>query len=141
MGIKTYKPRNLRDAAPSFQPRKFDPERDKRQALYRDNTDWRDFAKRFLDVNRECYTCGKVATVVDHLVPHKGDRVWFEKDGNHLALCQTCHNIVTGKFDYKYRPGDSIEPKTKWMNEERARNEILQARNFNRPKVLKYREV
>ena len=76
--------------------------------------------------------------MVDHLVPHKGDEILFEKLGNHIPLCIACHNYVTGKFDYNYRVGDSIEPKTKWLNEERDRNQVLRDRKFKAVKVLKY---
>lgn len=32
------------------------------------------------------------ATVVDHIVPHRGDRALFWEHGNWQALCETCHN-------------------------------------------------
>ena len=74
------------------------------------------------------------------MVPHKGDVVLFEKTGNHIPLCNKDHNTITGKFDYNYKVGDSIEPKTKWMSDERARNEIIQSRKFPSIKVLSYYE-
>lgn len=32
------------------------------------------------------------ATVVDHIVPHRGDYELFWKDGNHQSLCKACHD-------------------------------------------------
>lgn len=79
-----------------------------------------------------------MATVVDHMVPHQGDKYWFEKVGNHLPLCVTCHNTVTAKFDRYYVKGDSIEPKTNWLNGERLRNELKLDKKFPSIKVIQY---
>ena len=37
------------------------------------------------------------ATVVDHIVPHKGDPFLFWNPNNLQSLCEICHNIKTGK--------------------------------------------
>lgn len=76
--------------------------------------------------------------MTDHLRPHKGDKTWFEKTGNHIALCEKCHNTVTAKFDKNFREDTGIEEKVKWLSEERARNEMLQNRKFPSVKVLNY---
>lgn len=139
--IKTYKPRHLRTGTnASFHPRKFDPTGDADRKLH-ESDKWRNFSIRFREVNPECYVCGGKSEVTDHVEPSKGRREAFERTANHIALCSVCHNTVTAKFDMKWRPGESTTPKITWLNEERARNEILQDRKFSRPKVLKYREV
>lgn len=135
MGIKIFKPTHKRVATGH---REFNPERDKRQALYRGNDTWRKFSSKFLETNPVCYCCNERSSVTDHLVAHKGDKTLFEKTGNHVALCAKCHNTVTSKFDKNYRPGESVEEKTKWMNEVRARNEILQNKKFPAVKVISY---
>lgn len=49
----------------------------------------------------ECERAGKVeaATVVDHIVPHKGDQVKFWEPTNHQGLCAACHNRKTARED------------------------------------------
>lgn len=32
------------------------------------------------------------ATVVDHIIPHRGDQTLFWDSSNWQALCETCHN-------------------------------------------------
>jgi 5-methylcytosine-specific restriction protein A len=36
-----------------------------------------------------------LATVVDHVIPHRGDVELFWKPGNHQALCKACHDRKT----------------------------------------------
>lgn len=38
-----------------------------------------------------------VATVVDHIVPHRGDMRLFWDRSNWQALCETCHNAKTAR--------------------------------------------
>lgn len=83
--------------------------------LYRGNQDWAQYRDRFLRQNKFCYACGKIACVVDHITPHKGDKILFEKLDNHLPLCFTCHNIVTAKFDRTFVVGAPILPKISWI--------------------------
>ena len=46
------------------------------------------------------------ATVVDHIVPHRGDPKLFWDPDNWQTLCKRCHDKKTGEFDsrpeYKY---------------------------------------
>jgi 5-methylcytosine-specific restriction enzyme A len=74
------------------------PEREKTQAMYV-TKEWRQYKFRFLHHNPLCYMCESKATVVDHIVAHKGDKILFEKLDNHLPLCVRCHNTLTAKFD------------------------------------------
>ncbi len=39
------------------------------------------------------------ATVVDHIVPHKGDQVLFWRRSNWQALCKACHDRKTARED------------------------------------------
>ncbi len=39
------------------------------------------------------------ATVVDHIVPHKGDRALFWNSNNWQPLCKRCHDIKTARED------------------------------------------
>ena len=62
---------------------------------------WREARKLFLQRNPLCQNClknGKVtpATVVDHIVPHRGDPILFWDQENWQALCKSCHDSKTG---------------------------------------------
>lgn len=51
-----------------------------------------------------CEHCIKVdritaATIVDHIVPHKGDMVLFWDHDNWQALCKPCHDYKTATQD------------------------------------------
>jgi 5-methylcytosine-specific restriction protein A len=51
-----------------------------------------------------CVPCGErgltmAATVVDHIVPHKGDKTLFWSSDNWQSLCATCHNRKTATSD------------------------------------------
>ena len=39
------------------------------------------------------------ASVVDHIVPHKGDQTLFWDKANHQALCKTCHDSHKKRFE------------------------------------------
>lgn len=135
---KLFKPK-FKKIGETFKPRVFDPTRERDQKLHK-TEEWKKFSLSFLKINPECYICGEKSQVTDHLEPSRGRVEVFERDGNFLPLCVVCHNIVTGRFDYKFRIGSSNYAKIAWMNEERARNEILKNRVFVRPKFLKYRQ-
>lgn len=65
---------------------------------------WRKARKRFLSLNPLCVHCkaeGVIvpATVVDHIVPHKGDKELFWDESNWQALCEHHHNAKTAKED------------------------------------------
>lgn len=139
---RIYKPRHLRQpagAAKPFQPRELNLSRDRDQSLHK-TAEWVKFRARFIELNKECYSCGERTEVVDHLEPSKGRQDVFERTGNHIPLCGRCHNTVTGKFDYKYSPGGDLTPKIQWLNTERAKNEVLKSRKFPKVKAIKYRE-
>ena len=61
---------------------------------------WRKYRKYFLDLHPICNICKtELATVVDHIVPHKGDMVLFWDKTNHQALCKRCHDVKTARED------------------------------------------
>ena len=52
----------------------------------------------------ECESDGAItpATVVDHIIPHKGDAGLFWNPANHRALCKRCHDRKTAKEDGRW---------------------------------------
>nr|DAG47847.1 MAG TPA: HNH endonuclease [Bacteriophage sp.] len=65
---------------------------------------WRKAAKTFLSQHPTCAECARqgkftMATCVDHIVPHKGDRDLFWDKKNWQPLCQSCHSIKTASED------------------------------------------
>lgn len=62
---------------------------------------WREARRLFLKRNPLCQRCLKFgrltpATVVDHIVPHRGDQLLFWDQENWQALCKSCHDQKTG---------------------------------------------
>ncbi|WP_307728291.1 HNH endonuclease [Paenibacillus plantiphilus] len=60
--------------------------------------------KAFLRENPLCKHCidaGRVeaSTVVDHIIPHRGDQVMFWLRSNWQALCKTHHDAKTTRED------------------------------------------
>ena len=65
---------------------------------------WRKYRKSFLEQHPLCVMCEsegdiKVATVVDHIIPHKGDSKIFWDSNNHQPLCEFHHNQKTAGED------------------------------------------
>lgn len=52
----------------------------------------------------ECEKAGKVtsATVVDHIIPHKGNKKLFWDKNNWQSLCKACHDAKTAKEDGRW---------------------------------------
>lgn len=72
---------------------------------------WRIARNRFLKSNPLCVKCkkeGKLtkATVVDHIIPHRGEEKLFWDESNWQSLCKSCHDKKTMTEDryqeYKY---------------------------------------
>lgn len=64
------------------------------------NYRWTKYRSWFLRLHPICAKCGRAAaSVVDHIVPHKGDDVLFWAADNHQALCKRCHDIKTSSED------------------------------------------
>ena len=65
---------------------------------------WQRARRTFLAQHPLCAECerqGRLtgATVVDHVIPHKGDMVLFWDSENWQSLCKTCHDVKTAKED------------------------------------------
>lgn len=58
---------------------------------------WKALRKAFLAGRPFCAMCGARATVVDHIIPHRGDEALFYSEGNLQALCASCHSAKTLK--------------------------------------------
>ena len=77
------------------------------------NSRWQKARARYLRAHPLCVECEKAgrfvkATVVDHKVPHRGDKKLFWDEMNWQPLCKSCHDKKTwGKdnnptYDYKF---------------------------------------
>jgi 5-methylcytosine-specific restriction enzyme A len=75
------------------------------------DSQWRKASKKFLKSNPLCKYCDKKgmvtpATVVDHIIPHRGDKNLFWDKSNWQPLCKSCHDRKTRTEDqhpeYKY---------------------------------------
>ncbi len=53
---------------------------------------WTEARAEFLKVHRHCRRCGRLASVVDHKRPHRGDQTLFWDRTNWQALCAHCHS-------------------------------------------------
>ncbi len=65
---------------------------------------WQRVSKQFLQAHPLCEECMKhdkytKATVVDHVVPHRGDERLFWDQSNWRALCKHCHDQKTRRED------------------------------------------
>lgn len=65
---------------------------------------WRRYRKYFLTIHPLCVICKKQnmitsATVVDHIIPHKGDMKLFWDKTNHQGLCKCHHDTKTARED------------------------------------------
>ena len=70
------------------------------------NSRWRRESKQFLQLHplcAECFRNGKAtpATVVDHIIPHRGDQELFWDISNWQPLCKRCHDHKTMTKDIK----------------------------------------
>ncbi len=68
---------------------------------------WRAARAAYLVKHPVCVLClatGRVtmATVVDHVQPHKGDRELFWEESNWQALCKRCHDTKTAREDGRW---------------------------------------
>lgn len=65
--------------------------------------DWRKARARFLQSNPLCIYCRDrfnrvtAANVVDHIIPHKGDKTLFWDELNWQSLCKYCHDSIKAK--------------------------------------------
>lgn len=74
------------------------------------NSRWRKARNIYLKEHPLCAYCMKEgkytkATVVDHIIPHRGDKKLFWDESNWQSLCKSCHDKKTMTEDryLKYR--------------------------------------
>jgi 5-methylcytosine-specific restriction enzyme A len=60
---------------------------------------WRKARIHYLVNNPICVDCGQLATVVDHIIPHKGNYKLFWDRNNWQPMCGSCHSRKTVKKD------------------------------------------
>jgi 5-methylcytosine-specific restriction protein A len=58
---------------------------------------WRKARETFLRHNPLCIECQRPATVVDHVVPHRGDQTAFWDRTNWQPMCKRCHDRKTAR--------------------------------------------
>lgn len=81
------------------------PRQDNRRKSSRDRGytwDWEKERKAFLKANPYCVECARrgvvtLATVVDHIIPHRGNMELFWDMSNLQPLCEHDHNVKTGR--------------------------------------------
>lgn len=61
---------------------------------------WQQARERWLERNPVCVACKRqglltVATEVDHVIPHRGDKALFWDQANWQSLCKPCHSAKT----------------------------------------------
>ena len=76
---------------------------------------WQTASKSFLLHHPFCVRCrqqGRLtpATVVDHIIPHRGDRNLFWDESNWQALCKPCHDRKTWTEDRFVSYGYGSQP-------------------------------
>lgn len=77
------------------------------------NSKWRTARAAFLRDNPLCAECkrhGKYtqAIVVDHIIPHKGDKSLFWDRNNWQPLCKRCHDRKTATEDGGFGHGNIL---------------------------------
>jgi len=60
---------------------------------------WRKARKEYLQYHPACVECRHAATVVDHIVPHRGNEDLLWDRSNWQALCKRCHGRKTARDD------------------------------------------
>ena len=68
------------------------------------NSRWQKARLTYIKHNPLCVHClaegiTKLATDVDHIIPHKGSQALFWQTSNWQALCHECHSIKTATED------------------------------------------
>ncbi|WP_407312085.1 HNH endonuclease [Desulfosporosinus sp. SB140] len=68
---------------------------------------WTKARKRYLKEHPLCVECLKAskltpANVVDHIIPHRGDKSLFWNESNWQSLCSHHHNSKTAKEDGRW---------------------------------------
>ena len=80
---------------------------------------WRRLSKLYLKAHPLCEECkrqGKLtpATVVDHIVPHRGNEHLRWSESNWQSLCKPCHDKKTGTYDSTPKYEYNFWPQAPW---------------------------
>lgn len=70
---------------------------------------YRKARSRFMSENPYCVECGKVATDLDHIKPHKGNMKLFWDKSNWQPLCKACHSRKTASEDGGFGNNDTLD--------------------------------
>ena len=94
---------NLTDTKYCAEHKQLHPDRPSRESRGYNNK-WRKVRAAYLRKHPLCVKCmadGKfvAATVVDHVIPHRGDAALMWDESNWQALCKHCHDCKTGNED------------------------------------------
>ncbi|WP_217638639.1 HNH endonuclease signature motif containing protein [Nitrosospira multiformis] len=92
------------------------------------NYRWQQERKVFLGRNPFCAQCAKqgkrtIATIVDHIIPHKGDLEKFWNKDNWQAMCKPCHDSHKQRLEKSGRvigcdaSGRPVDPNHHWNRE------------------------
>ena len=95
---------------------------------------WRQIRARRLQHFPLCAFCAKrgiitPATVVDHVIPHRGDEALFYDTSNLQSLCKPCHDGAkqqqekSGTLRGSDINGNPLDQKHPWYREDRASDE------------------
>ncbi|MCR4627374.1 MAG: HNH endonuclease [Treponema sp.] len=72
-------------------------------SLY-ESPEWRRRRAAFLKKYPICFICGGKSTIVDHIIPHRGDLTLFWDENNWQPMCQRCHSRKTLKENNNFHP-------------------------------------
>jgi 5-methylcytosine-specific restriction protein A len=62
--------------------------------------EWDKARKKYLQIHPKCACgCGRKATVVDHIKPHRGNKDLFWDENNWQAMAKICHDRKTTTRD------------------------------------------
>ena len=86
---------------------------------------WRRRSRLFLQANPLCKMCEaagrtSLATLTDHIVPHRGDETLFFDEANFQPLCAPCHDGAKAELENKGRirgcniHGIQLDPNHPW---------------------------
>jgi hypothetical protein len=75
-----------------------------------DTPEWRKMIKEFIAQNPSCIGCAAIgkrtpATIMDHIIPHKGDRSKFFS-GPFQPLCSWCHGATKRMLERAFEVGE-----------------------------------
>lgn len=92
------RPKKLMSAARYIERQRWKAEYEKRRPSPTQRgygKEWRALRESFLQQHPECVVCGRGATVVDHIIPHRGNHEKFWARENLQSMCKFHHDQKT----------------------------------------------